>query len=184
MPGGGRRFTASKAPCARESLRAKWALEDREGVNQYPSHLTSCLGEKYRSSSLTPAEEGGARSWGGAPVDELGLGDREGQAFRGCNAAEGAVVALKELDIPPVRGRSNCDYEMVNVGENQASGYGGMKGGHVNDEQERGDGGSLGCAYCDRGELLRGTVESEPTLPVGEKAAYPGNDVPMYPLCP
>ena len=48
MPGGERRFTVSRAPCARESPRAKWALVDRDGVNQYPSHLTSSLGEKYR----------------------------------------------------------------------------------------------------------------------------------------
>ena len=34
LPGGERRFTASKAPCARESLRAKWAMVDSEGVNQ------------------------------------------------------------------------------------------------------------------------------------------------------
>ena len=34
LPGGERRLTASKAPCARESLRAKWALVDRDGVNQ------------------------------------------------------------------------------------------------------------------------------------------------------
>ena len=34
LPGGERRFTASKAPCARESLRAKWELVDKDGVNQ------------------------------------------------------------------------------------------------------------------------------------------------------
>ena len=39
LPGGERRFTASRAPWARANLRAKWALVDRDGVNQYPSHL-------------------------------------------------------------------------------------------------------------------------------------------------
>ena len=34
LPGGERRLTASKAPCARESLRAKWALVAKDGVNQ------------------------------------------------------------------------------------------------------------------------------------------------------
>ena len=53
-------------------------------------------------------------------------------------------MTLEELNVPPVGGRSNCDHEVLNVGENQASGYGGEEGGHVNDEQERGDGGSLG----------------------------------------
>ena len=33
LPGGERGLTASKAPCASESLRAKWALVDRDGVN-------------------------------------------------------------------------------------------------------------------------------------------------------
>ena len=117
-------------------------------------------------------------------MDELGLVDREGQAFRGRNAAQGAVVTLEKLDVPPVGGRSNCDHKVIDVGENQASGYEGREGGHVNNEQERGDGGTLGCAYCDRGELLRGTLEQEPTLSVGKEAAYPGNDVPMYPLGP
>ena len=67
-------------------------------------------------------------------MDEFGLRDREGQVFRGRNAAKGAVVTLKELDVPPVGGRRNCDYKVVNVGEDQASGYGGMEGGHVDDE--------------------------------------------------
>ena len=64
LAGGERPFTASKAPWGRDRQRAKWALVDRDGVNQYPSHLTSSLGEKYRSSSLTPEVEAGARSWG------------------------------------------------------------------------------------------------------------------------
>ena len=34
LPGGERRLTASKAPCARESLRAQWALVAKDGVNQ------------------------------------------------------------------------------------------------------------------------------------------------------
>ena len=34
LPGWERRYIASKAPWARESLRAKWALVDRDGVNE------------------------------------------------------------------------------------------------------------------------------------------------------
>ena len=64
FPGGKKCLTASKAPWARASLLEKCALVEREGVNQYPSHLTSSLGEKYRSSSRIPAEEGGERSCG------------------------------------------------------------------------------------------------------------------------
>ena len=92
-------------------------------------------------------------------MEELSLGDLEGQAFRGRNPAQGAVVTLEELDVPPVRGSRKCDHEIINVGENQASGYAGMEGGHINDKQERGDGGALWCAHCDQGELLRGTLE-------------------------
>ena len=42
----------------------------------------------------------------------------------------------------------------------------------------------MGCTHRDRGELLRGALEKEPTFSVGEKAAYPGNDVPMYTFGP
>ena len=52
----------SKAPWLRASLLLKWALEERGGVNQYPSHLTVSLGEKYKSSKQTPAVQGGERS--------------------------------------------------------------------------------------------------------------------------
>ena len=64
LPGGERRLTASKVPWARDRRWAKWALVDKDVVNQYPNHLISFLGAKYRSSSLTPAAEGGARYWG------------------------------------------------------------------------------------------------------------------------
>ena len=77
---------------------------------------------------------GGGAFLGCAPVDELGLGDREGQAFRGRNAAEGVVVTLKKLDVPSMGGGSHCDHEVINVGEDQASRQRGMEGGHVNDE--------------------------------------------------
>ena len=45
-------------------------------------------------------------------------------------------------------------------------------------------GGALGCTHCDRGELFRGTLEQELTFPVGEEAAYPGDNVPMYSFGP
>ena len=60
----GEAFHRVEGALARANLLAKWALVDREGVNQYPSQLTWFLGEKYRSSSLTPAVAGGAHSWG------------------------------------------------------------------------------------------------------------------------
>ena len=43
-------------------------------------------------------------------------------------------MTLKKLDISPVRGRCNCDHEVINVRENQAFVYGGMEGGNVDDE--------------------------------------------------
>jgi len=58
FPGGESLLIVSKAPWARDSLLLKWALEERGGVNQYPSHLTVSLGEKYRLSNRTPAIEG------------------------------------------------------------------------------------------------------------------------------
>ena len=53
-------------------------------------------------------------------------------------------MALEKLDVPSVGGRCNCDHEVINVGENQTSGDGGMKGGYVNDEKGGGRWGSLG----------------------------------------
>jgi len=60
--GGESLLIVSRAPGARDSLLLKWVLVEREGVNQYPSHLTSSLGEKYRLSNRTPAVDGGERS--------------------------------------------------------------------------------------------------------------------------
>ena len=60
---------------------------------------------------------GGGAFLGGAPVNELSLGDREGQAFWGRYAAEGAVMTLKKLDVPSMGGGGNCDHEVINVGE-------------------------------------------------------------------
>ena len=117
-------------------------------------------------------------------MNEFSHRDREGQAFWGRDAAAGAVVTLKKLDIPPVGGGCDCDHEVINVRENQSSGYGGMEGGYVYNEQKRRNGGAWGSTHCDRGELPRGALEQEPTFPVGEEAAYPGNDVPMYTLGP
>jgi len=62
FPGRESLLLMSKGPWARDSLLLKWALEERGGVNQYPSHLTVSLGGKYRSSNRTPAVEGGERS--------------------------------------------------------------------------------------------------------------------------
>ena len=42
----------------------------------------------------------------------------------------------------------------------------------------------MGCTHCDRRKLFRGALKAEPTLSVGEKAAHPGNDVPMNPFGP
>ena len=55
----------------------------------------------------------------------------------GGNAAERAVVALKELNIPPVRMSCYRDYEVINVREDQALGDGWVEGGDIDDEQQR-----------------------------------------------
>ena len=57
--------------------------------------------------------------------------------------AEGAVVTLKELDIPSVGGRCYCNHKIINVGENHAFGNGWVKGGDRNNEQQRRDGEAL-----------------------------------------
>ena len=52
-----------------------------------------------------------------------------------------------------------------------------MKGGNINYKEQRGDWPALGCAHGNRGENLRGALEKEPALPIGEKAADPRDDV-------
>ena len=55
-----------------------------------------------------------------------------------------------------------------------------MEGGDVNNKQQGRDRGALGGSHGDGRKYFRGTMEEEPRLPVGEEAAHPGNDVPMY----
>ena len=63
--------------------------------------------------------------------------------------AEGAVVTLKELDIPSLRERRNCNHKVINVGENQAFGNGCVEGGNINNEQQWRDGGALWSTHGD-----------------------------------
>ena len=49
----------------------------------------------------------------------------------------------------------HCNHEVINVGEDQASGDGGVEGGEVDNEQEGGDGGALRGAHGNWCEHLR-----------------------------
>ena len=93
-------------------------------------------------------------------------------------------MTLEELDVPPVGGGRHCDHKVINVGENQASGDGGVEGGDVNNKQKGGDRGALRSTHGDGREHSWRTLEKEPALAVGEEAADPGYDVPMYPFGP
>ena len=93
------------------------------------------LGGKVEVIESDARGRGGGAFLGSAPMDELGLGDREGQSFWGRNAAKGAVVTLKELNVPHVGGRRHCDHEIINVGENQSPGDGGEERGDINNKQ-------------------------------------------------
>ena len=91
---------------------------------------------------------------------------------------------MEKVDVPSVGGRRHCDHEVINVGENQSFRDGGVEGGDENNKQNRGDRGALRGTPGDRREYFRRTLEKEPTLAVGEKAAYPGYEVPVYPSGP
>ena len=108
------------------------------------------LGGKVQIIESDARGRGGGAFLGSAPVDELSLGDREGKAFWDRNAAEGAVVTLKELNVPPVGGGRHCDHEIINVGENQSPGDGGVERRNINNKQEGGDRGALGGTHGDR----------------------------------
>ena len=49
-------------------------------------------------------------------------------------------MTLKELDNSSVGGRGYCNYKIMNVGENQAFGSGWVKGGDINNKQQRREG--------------------------------------------
>ena len=76
-------------------------------------------------------------------------------------------MALEDLDVPSVRGRCDCDYEVINVGENQSSGDGGVEGGDVDDEQEGRDRRALGCTQSDGREYFWGALKEKTTLAIG-----------------
>ena len=59
-------------------------------------------------------------------------------------------MALKELNVPPVGGGCHCDRKVINVGENQSPGDGGVERGEINNEQEGGDRGALRGTHGDR----------------------------------
>jgi hypothetical protein len=52
-----------------------------------------------------------------------------------------------------------------------------MKGGDVNNEQERRNGGTLRSAYPYGGKIHRGALKEQPARPDGEKRANPGNKI-------
>jgi len=53
-------------------------------------------------------------------VNELSPRDREGKAPGRRYAAERAVVALKELNVAPMRGGRDRDHEVVHIGDHNA----------------------------------------------------------------
>ena len=72
----------------------------------------------------------------GAPVNELRLGNREGQALGGRNAAKGTIVTLKEPDVSPMRGRRYCNHKVIDAGEDQAPGDGRVERGDIYDKKQ------------------------------------------------
>ena len=79
----------------------------------------------------------------GSPIYEFHFGNREGESFGACDTAEGVIVTLKELYVPFVGRRRDCDHKVINVGENHTLGDYRREGGYVDDKKQRGDGGAL-----------------------------------------
>ena len=76
-------------------------------------------------------------------------------------------MALEELDVPSVGGRCYCDHEVINVGENQPFGDGGVEGGDVDHEQEGRDRRALGCTHGDGREYFWRALKEKSTLAIG-----------------
>ena len=76
-------------------------------------------------------------------------------------------MALKELNVPSVGGRCHCDHKVVNVGEDQPFGDGGVEGGDVDNEQEGRDRRALWRTHRDGRENSRGALKEKTTLAIG-----------------
>ena len=77
-------------------------------------------------------------------MNEFSLGDGKGKPPWCRNTAEGAEVALKELNIAPVRGGRDRDHKIIHVGDHNALGDHGVQWRNINNEEEGRDGGALG----------------------------------------
>ena len=104
--------------------------------------------------------------------------------FGGLNATEGAVVTLKELDVPSMGGRRHCDHKVIHVGEDQASVNAWVEGGNVDDEQRGAHGRYLWGTLGDWWEFLGGASKEEPALSGGEETGHPRDHVPVCPFGP
>ena len=70
----------------------------------------------------------------GSPVDGLRLLDGEGYIARGGSAFETQTRRVQKADICFVCGRSNCDGDVVYIGDDYAFGDLSVKGGHRDDK--------------------------------------------------
>lgn len=62
IPGGESLLIATKAAWGLASYFVKWEVVEREGLNQYPSHLSSVLGQRRALSRLIGVLDGGSMS--------------------------------------------------------------------------------------------------------------------------
>ena len=88
-------------------------------------------------------------------------------------------MALKELNNPSVRVSCYCDHEVINVREDQALENGWVEGGEIDDKQQRRGGGALWSVHSNRWKPFQRALEEKPAPSVGEKTAYPRDDVPV-----
>ena len=93
-------------------------------------------------------------------------------------------MTLKELDIPSLRERRNCNHKVINLEENQAFGNGWVEGGNINNEQQRRDGGAMWGTHGDWSKSFWGALKEKQALSVGEEAVHPRNDIPVSPFGP
>ena len=100
--GGGEAFDGTEGALCEGEATSKVGVggQGRGKPVSQPSNFI--LGRKVEV--VEPDACGGGRGalLGRAPVNKFSFGDGEGQSFGGCDAAEGAVMALQELDVPPV----------------------------------------------------------------------------------
>ena len=136
-----------------------------------------CLRSERVGVKCNRGEAAGGAVFRCAPVDQLGLGDREGEAQPFCPPGQGLEPGLKDLDVPPVGGGHGGERKIVYKREGVLGARPLVKGGHIQDKKQWRYRGSLGGSNRHVNKIPGGTLEGQPARTIAQEGPDPGRDV-------